>query len=152
MSSAVKPGRRYDARGRQEQARRNRLVVIDTARELFLEQGFAATTMPEIASAAGVSVQTVYKVFGSKPALAKAVFDVAIAGDDQPVPMVERDSLTRVCATSPTCARNFGSTGSIWRPSPHAMSRSSWSSSRQPRPTPRPAGCGASSRTSGCGA
>ena len=52
--------------------------------------------MPAIAAAAGVSVQTVYKVFGSKPRLAKAVFDVAMAGDDEPVPMLERPLLARV--------------------------------------------------------
>jgi AcrR family transcriptional regulator len=96
MSSDVKPPRRYDASRRQEQAARNRLAMIEAARQLFLERGFAAATMPEIARTAGMSVQAVYKVFGNKPALAKAVFDVAIAGDDAPVPMVERASLTRV--------------------------------------------------------
>jgi AcrR family transcriptional regulator len=70
--------------------------VIQAARELFLQRGFAATTMPAVASAAGVSVQTVYKAFGNKTGLAKAVFDVAIAGDDEPVPVLQRASLGRV--------------------------------------------------------
>jgi len=70
--------------------------VLQAARQLFLERGFAATTMPAIASAAGVSVQTVYKAFGNKARLAKAVFDVAMAGDDEPVPMLQRASLGRV--------------------------------------------------------
>jgi AcrR family transcriptional regulator len=96
MSSPVKPRRRYDSSRRQEQARHNRWAVLQAARQLFLERGFAATTMPSIASAAGVSVQTVYKAFGNKTRLAKAVFDVAIAGDDEPVPMLQRDSLGRV--------------------------------------------------------
>jgi len=96
MSPPVKPRRRYDSSRRQEQARDNRWAVLQTARQLFLEHGFAATTMPAIASAAGVSVQTVYNAFGNKPRLAKAVFDVAIAGDDQPVPMLQRASLGRV--------------------------------------------------------
>ena len=96
MSPPVKPRRRYDSSRRQEQARDNRWAVLQTARQLFLEDGFAATTMPAIASAAGVSVQTVYNAFGNKPRLAKAVFDVAIAGDDQPVPMLQRASLGRV--------------------------------------------------------
>ena len=52
--------------------------------------------MPAIASTAGVSVQTVYKAFGNKPRLAKAVFDVAMAGDDEPVSMLQRASLGRV--------------------------------------------------------
>src|SRR5215472_1060406 len=89
MSPPVKPRRRYDSSRRQEQARDNRWAVLQTARQLFLEHGFAATTMPAIASAAGVSVQTVYNAFSNKPRLAKAVFDVAIAGDDEPVPMLQ---------------------------------------------------------------
>jgi AcrR family transcriptional regulator len=95
MSSPVKPRRRYDSSRRQEQARHNRWAVLQAARQLFLEHGFAATTMPAIASAAGVSVQTVYKAFGNKARLAKAVFDVAMAGDDEPVPMLQRASLAR---------------------------------------------------------
>jgi AcrR family transcriptional regulator len=96
MSPDVKPARRYDSSRRRELAGHNRAAMLEAARRLFLERGFAGTTMPDIASAAGVAVQTVYKAFGNKPGLAKAVFDVAIAGDDEPVPMVERPSLTRV--------------------------------------------------------
>lgn len=96
MLSPVKPARRYDATRRRELATHNRHAILDAARGLFLERGFAATTMPGIAAAAGVSVQTVYKAFGNKPGLAKAVFDVAIAGDDEPVPMVQREALGRV--------------------------------------------------------
>jgi len=70
--------------------------MIDAAHTLFLERGFATVTMPQVAEAAGVSVQTVYKVFGNKVGLAKAVFDVAIAGDDATTPMVDRPSLQRV--------------------------------------------------------
>jgi AcrR family transcriptional regulator len=96
MSSPVKPRRRYDSSSRQEQATRNRSAMLQAAHRLFLEQGFAATTMPAIASAAGVSVQTVYKAFGNKPGLAKAMFDVAMAGDDEPVTMLQRAALGRV--------------------------------------------------------
>jgi AcrR family transcriptional regulator len=96
MSSPVKPRRRYDASRRQEQARRSRLAVLETARQLFLDHGYAATTMPAIAAAAGVSVQSVYKAFGNKAALLKSVFDVAIAGDDQPVSMPQRAALGRI--------------------------------------------------------
>jgi AcrR family transcriptional regulator len=98
MSSPVKPHRRYDSRGRQEQAGRNRWAMLQAARRLFLDRGYAATTMPAIAAAAGVSVQSVYKAFGNKPALLKAVFDVAIAGDDEAVPMLQREALGRVRA------------------------------------------------------
>jgi AcrR family transcriptional regulator len=96
MSSSVKRRRRYDSSRRQEQARHTRAAVVQAAHQLFLERGFAATTMPEVASAAGVSVQTVYKAFRNKPRLAKAVFDLAMAGDDEPVPMLQRASLGTV--------------------------------------------------------
>jgi AcrR family transcriptional regulator len=96
MSSSVKPRRRYDSSGRQERARRSRWAMLQAARRLFLERGYAATTMPAIAAAAGVSVPSVYKAFGNKAALLKAVFDVAIAGDDEPVPMLQRAALGRV--------------------------------------------------------
>jgi AcrR family transcriptional regulator len=70
--------------------------VLDAARELFLDQGYASTTIGEVASQAGVSVETVYKAFGNKPGLAKAVFDVAVVGDDEPVPMFERPEVKAV--------------------------------------------------------
>ena len=98
MSPHVKPRRRYDATNRQAQARRTRAAILGAAHALFLADGFAATTMPAIAEAAGVSVQTVYKAFGNKARLAKAVFDVAIAGDDEPVALLERPTLGRVRA------------------------------------------------------
>jgi AcrR family transcriptional regulator len=98
MSSPVKPRRRYDASRRQQQARRSRWAMLQAARRLFLDHGYAATTMPAIATAAGVSVQSVYKAFGNKPTLLKTVFDVAIAGDDEPVPMLQRAALGRVRA------------------------------------------------------
>ena len=96
MLDPVKARRRYDSSGRQQQASRNRRAVIAAAHRLFIKDGFAATTMPAIAAEAGVSVQTVYKAFGNKPGLAKAVFDVAMAGDDDPRPMLQRELLGRV--------------------------------------------------------
>lgn len=96
MAEDVK--RRYDASRRQEQARENRRRMLDAARRLFLERGYADTAMPEIAKAAGVSVQTVYKTFANKATLLKAVFDVSVAGDEEPVPMAERDVIAAIQA------------------------------------------------------
>lgn len=79
-----------------DMARRNRTSMVRSATDLFLTRGFAATTMANVAGAAGVSTQTVYKVFGNKVGLAKAVFDLAIAGDDETVPMVERATPRKV--------------------------------------------------------
>ena len=96
MAGPVKPRRRYDARGRQEQARRTRWAVLEAAHRLFLEQGYAATTMAAIAAEAAVSVETVYKAFGNKAGLLKSVFDVSIVGDDEPVPLMQRERIRRL--------------------------------------------------------
>jgi AcrR family transcriptional regulator len=82
--------RNYDGSGRRAQARQRRLDVIVAARELFEADGFQATTISAVAKRAGVSAESIYKGFGTKAALAKAVFDFVIAGDDEPVPMLER--------------------------------------------------------------
>ncbi len=95
MTPPVKPPRRYDASRRQAQARQSRRAVLAAARAAFLEQGYARTTVAAVAAAAGVSVETVYKAFGSKPGLVKALFDVAIVGDDDPVPMLQREFVQR---------------------------------------------------------
>jgi AcrR family transcriptional regulator len=82
--------RSYDASRRREQARARRLGVVLAARDLFERDGFRVTTINAIAARAGVSPESIYKGFGTKAALAKAVFDLVIAGDDEPVPVAER--------------------------------------------------------------
>jgi AcrR family transcriptional regulator len=96
LSGAVKGRKPYDASSRQEQARASRRRVLSTATQMFTERGYADTTVPAVAHAAGVSAQNVYRAFGNKPGLLKAVFDVAIAGDDELLTMVQREALTRV--------------------------------------------------------
>ncbi len=88
--SASRP-RRYDSELRRRQAQRTRADVLRAAHGLFLERGWAATGMREIATAAGVSVKTIYDAFGSKAELFKTVVDVAVAGDDEPVAVMERE-------------------------------------------------------------
>lgn len=82
--------RPYDASGRRERARARRLSVVAAARDLFERDGFRPTTIAAIATHAGVSAESIYKGFGTKAAVAKAVFDLVIAGDDEPVPVVQR--------------------------------------------------------------
>ena len=93
-----KPARRYDSSRRQEQARANRAAILESARRRFLERGYGSTTVAEVAGDAGVSVETIYKAFANKAGLLKAVFDVSVAGDDDPVPMVERDVIAQIVA------------------------------------------------------
>jgi AcrR family transcriptional regulator len=64
--------------------------ILDAAHELFLARGYGATTIEAIAEAAGVSVPTVYVRFENKRFLLQALLDRTIAGDDEPVPMLER--------------------------------------------------------------
>jgi len=92
----TKVKRSYDASRRREQARARRLDVVLAARDLFERDGFRPTTIAAVAAHAGVSPESVYKGFGSKAALAKAVFDLVIAGDDEPVPVAERPAAQAV--------------------------------------------------------
>ena len=81
---------------RAEQVRATRQKVLVAARDLFLRRGYFGATIEAIAQRAGVSPQTVYNVVGGKAALLKAVYDVALAGDDEPLPMVERPIFTAI--------------------------------------------------------
>ena len=92
----TKVKRSYDASRRREQARARRLDVVLAARDLFERDGFRPTTIAAIAAHAGVSAESIYKGFGGKAALAKAVFDLVIAGDDQPVPVAGRPAAQAV--------------------------------------------------------
>lgn len=95
-SSTPSPGtgaRRYDGSRRQAEARVRRRRVVDAARALFLSEGFGDTSIERIAREAGVSVQTVYAAFGSKPGILGAVVDVAVGGDDEDVLVRDRPEL-----------------------------------------------------------
>ena len=73
------------------QAAQTRAAVLDAATRLFGEFGWADSSMRRVAKAAGVSVETVYAAFGSKGDLLAAVMDVAVVGDDLPIPLAQRD-------------------------------------------------------------
>jgi AcrR family transcriptional regulator len=98
--------RQYDATGRRERARQRRRDVVVAAQELFEADGFQATTISAVARRAGVSAESIYKGFGTKAALAKAVFDFVIVGDDEPVPMAERPE-TRAVQQEPDVRRKI---------------------------------------------
>ena len=80
MPAKVKRTRRYDATRRQEAAQRRRAAIVEAATRLFVREGFSGTTISRIAADAGVSAETVYKVFGNKVALVRAIRDAALAG------------------------------------------------------------------------
>ena len=84
------PARRYSTELRSEQTAVARRLILASAGRMFIEKGYLATTLAAVAARAGVSVQTVYNVIGNKSALLKAVYDVTLAGDDEPVAMGDR--------------------------------------------------------------
>ena len=96
--------RAYRSTRRAEQARSTRARILAAATEQFVAHGYAATTMRSIAEAARVSVPTVELIFGTKPKLLNAAIDVAIAGDDAPVPMFERDWAAAAAETEDAAA------------------------------------------------
>jgi AcrR family transcriptional regulator len=98
--SPVKPRRRYDSTRRREQARQTREVIIGTARRLFLRDGFTSTTVAAIAAEIGVSVDTIYKTFGGKPGLVRAICEEALAGEG-PVPAETRSDALQAVEPDP---------------------------------------------------
>ncbi len=108
MTSDVKPRRRYDSRGRQAQAVRTRAAVLAAAERRFLEDGYARTTIAAIADEAQVSVETVYKAFGGKSGLVRAIYDRALTGHDA-VPAYRRSDEMRDRESDPrVILRNWG--------------------------------------------
>jgi AcrR family transcriptional regulator len=93
------PARRhYNAPRRRAAAELTRHTIAAAARRLFVEHGYATTTMAAIAKAAGVSHETVYAAFGPKPALFRHLVEIALSGTDEPVPALERDIVRQVRA------------------------------------------------------
>lgn len=90
--------RRYDSSSRKEAARATQQGILDAARSVFLDKGYAAATMPAIAHAAGVALDTVYATVGKKPALFRLLIEMAISGADTAVPAEERDYVQAIRA------------------------------------------------------
>jgi AcrR family transcriptional regulator len=88
--------RPYDASSRRQSAARNRAAVLAACRELLFRDGYHRMTVRSVAEQAGVSPETIYKAFGGKPGLMKALWDVMLAGDDQPVPIADRPQMRDV--------------------------------------------------------
>ena len=83
-----------------------RSVILATARQLFLERGYAGTTMQDIASSAGIALDTVYASVGRKTALFRLIVETAISGGDGPIPAEQRDYVTAIRA-EPTADRKL---------------------------------------------
>jgi AcrR family transcriptional regulator len=90
MDRDVKPRRTYDGAARQARTRRTQAAVVEAAQSLFVERGYAATTIEAISDRSDTPQATVYRLFSSKLGILKALLDVSIGGDDRALPMADR--------------------------------------------------------------
>ena len=97
MQDDVKRSRASGVIG-QPRTRAARQAVVAAARTLFLERGYAASTVEAVSNLAGVPPATVYRLFASKIGILKALLDVSIAGDDQPVAVEDRPAVVSLFA------------------------------------------------------
>jgi AcrR family transcriptional regulator len=103
VARKVKPSsqtRVYDASRRREAAAETRNSVVAAAARLFTNRGYTATTMAEIALAAGVALDTVYASVGPKPVLFRHLVETAISGEDHAVPAEARGYVQEIRAES----------------------------------------------------
>jgi AcrR family transcriptional regulator len=101
-------GRSYDASRRRQKAEASRRAVVERAGELFHRQGFGTTTIAQVARAAGVSAEFVYKNFGGKPGLLRAIYAESLLGDGT-APAEQRSDLAQTTTSDPNALmRQFG--------------------------------------------
>lgn len=105
MREPVKRRRPYRSAVRVEQAQRTRARILEAARGLFLDRGFAATTIASVADAAGVAPETVYATYRSKAGLLEAVVLAAVLRDDEPDEALERRWVREVLQLPDLCAQ-----------------------------------------------
>jgi AcrR family transcriptional regulator len=98
MATDAKRRPSYDGKGRQARTRLARAAVVEAARALFLERGYAGTTIETISDLSDVPPATVYRLFSSKPGILKALLDVSIAGHDQAVALQDRPHVRALLA------------------------------------------------------
>ncbi len=108
MADSVNTTRRYDATRRRDRANRAREEVIDAGSRLFLAHGFAATTVTAIAQASRVSEETIYKAFGGKAGLVRAIWARALEGEGA-VPAEQRSDAMQATEQDPVAViRRWG--------------------------------------------
>ena len=97
--------RRYDGTRRRAAAAESRSAILQAARELFLAQGYASTTMAEIARHAAVSTDTVYTVVGTKAVLFRELIETALSGSDAVIAGADRDYVEQMRGTADLAAK-----------------------------------------------
>jgi len=105
VKSAATPKRPYDATRRREQAQETRMRILETARDLFVVQGYGRATVADIARGAGISTETVYSAFRNKPTLLHHVWYTTFRGDDTDIRLLHRPEVQAVLAEQDLAAR-----------------------------------------------
>jgi AcrR family transcriptional regulator len=90
--------RAYNSPARRLNAEQTRAAILAAARKLFLDRGYAAATMSEIAKSAGVVLDTVYASVGPKPTLFRLLVESALSGRNEAVPAEEREYVRAIRA------------------------------------------------------
>ncbi len=98
MATGVNGRRSPEGKGGQARTRLARRAVIQAARVLFLERGYAATTIEAISDVSDVPPATVYRLFSSKLGILRELLDVSIAGDDEAIPLLDRPHVRALLA------------------------------------------------------
>lgn len=98
--SPVNSRRPYNAAGRQERSRNTHDALLDVALARFDEHGYAATTIESVAGAANVSEATIYKTYGGKPGIVRALCVRALGGRG-PIPAEQRSDALKATESSP---------------------------------------------------
>src|ERR1700744_4277541 len=96
MTNPPTKNHRYHSRLREQQAAATRQLVLDAAAKLFVERGYAPTSIDALADEAGVGRSTAFNAAGGKPWLLKTAYDRALAGDDEPIPVRDCPEAQRI--------------------------------------------------------
>jgi AcrR family transcriptional regulator len=96
VASSVK--RSYDNDRRTAQSQDTKLRILEAARQLLMAKGYRATTVAQVARAAGVHHDTIYALVGRKPEILRELIEMAISGSDGPVAPEEREYVQRMLA------------------------------------------------------
>ena len=113
MTTDVKHRGSHDVRGGQARTRLARAAVVEAARALFLERGYAGTTIDTISQVSDVPAATVYRLFSTKLGILKALLDVSIAGDDQAVAQPDRPHVRALVADQDPTTQLAGLAGIV---------------------------------------
>ena len=97
MTKLKSPKRTYDSSRRQAQAKETRRHILEAARKLFIERGYAGATTEAIAAEAGVAAQTIYAIFKNKKRMLVSLMNVSpTTGVEDRTPMSERENVQAV--------------------------------------------------------